>query len=98
MSATAEANISGLAFRSDAKALDARLFVDRGDLGALVEEIAAEALPDAARGAGDRDHLAFECFATPRIRHPFNAPSISPLKNSFCANVKAMMPGVTTIT
>ena len=77
----------------------ARLLIDRGDLRALVDEVTAEALADAARGAGDGDHLVLECHAMPRRnRHPFNAPSISPLKNSLWANVNAIMPGVTTMT
>ena len=77
----------------------ARLLIDGGDLRALVDEVATEALADAARGAGDGDHFVLECHAMPPAdRHPFNAPSRSPLKNSFWANVNAIMPGVTTMT
>ena len=89
------------------KALHRRLLVDRRDFGALVDKVAAEALPDATCRAGDSDDLAFEFHAMfprspcPQTRlqvYPFNAPSMRPLKNSRCANVNAMMPGVTTIT
>src|SRR5580700_10036999 len=86
---------------------EARFLVYGCDLCPLVEEQSAQALADSARGAGDGDHLVLECHAEvserpcPRKRlqgYPFKAPSMRPLKNSLCASVNAMMPGVTTIT
>ena len=97
----------GVRIEVSREALEARFFVDGGDLRALVEEQSAQALADPARGAGDDDHLVLECHAMfPKGRardsackaHPFSAPSMRPLKNSLCASVNAMMPGVTTMT
>ena len=45
-------------------------------------------------------HALLQCNkdAAWRSAQDFSAPSISPLKKSFCANAKATMPGTTTIT
>jgi hypothetical protein len=45
-------------------------------------------------------HALLQCNKR-RVRRraqDFKAPSIRPLKNSFCANAKATMPGTTTMT
>ena len=98
---------SGVRLEFSGETLEARFLVDHGDLGALVEEVAAKTLANAARGASDGDNLVLENHAMfpkgpcPREVaeiYPFNAPSIRPLKNILCASVNAMMPGVTTIT
>ena len=47
----------------------------------------------AAACEADAPRVARAC-----VTYPFSTPSISPLKNSFWAKVKATMPGVTTMT
>jgi hypothetical protein len=43
-------------------------------------------------------HLSGETPLDPSPLQDLSAPSIRPLKKSFCANAKATMPGTTTIT
>ena len=69
-----------LRFEFSRETFDTRLLVDCGNLGAFVDEVATEALADSARGAGDGDHLTFECCAVCRSCHPFNAPSRPPIR------------------